>query len=76
MAQQSDLERKLRNLLQSSITFDKKPPSRNKMLDGEIKFVLSKKGERLRMYVKESGVLWYLEFLRSSEPSQIVWGSS
>jgi len=58
------IERKLRRMKQDVSDISRKPPSSSSMVDGEERLVLHG-NNNLRIYKKESGTLWYLEFTRT-----------
>ncbi len=59
----NDTERRLRRMKRDASYISSKPPSSSTMVNGEERLVLSG-SNNLRIYRKESGILWYLEFTR------------
>jgi len=63
----SDIERKLRRMKKDDSSILRRPPASSSMADGEERLVLSG-DNNLRIYRKEAGIVWFLEFTRISQP--------
>ncbi len=61
-----NVERRLRRMKKDSSDISPNPPAASSMVNGEERLVLSG-DNNLRIYRKEAGILWFVEFTRSSE---------